>query len=484
MKRFYEQNEWVDLSRLETIKKAFSAYNLLQTETMVQNTQSIEHSLNSIQQFVTSEQISEFCSVYRDLNLSSSSLSTSNKLAGKIDTGFGSWILRPRKNSVFNASQVSVASEISTREPRTGSMISFGSFDNPPQPLPVAVDDDGFSVPPPENMHSEGDRDSDEFSDSSSFAPQQKVKFDIKEEAIKDKPEDIALAFSNVTSSLRTLPKQKVPRGRRGDRSMTDLERTLSTVPEKVYVESPSESISGFKPLGLRAWSVERVDAVVMPDGSCRAQVTGELRVVYSNHDSCIDYLNSTLASLQDGEIQIVPNPQFVTEANPGFTLHLDNLEAVKDHEVVLLMYRIQMVAPSAHHPLLPLSINAAFDADPNALRVGLSFGVKDSIKPKRVNSMKIGANVKQSGSLRSQPAPNWNQASNELIWDLDFDQLVPIVCQFDGVADLLLSFSFDLLLESSLANINWSSMSMDHTVQSGAFLLTSSPLANSVDGL
>lgn len=364
-------------------------------------------------------------------------------------------------------------------------MASFGSFDNPPQAQPVAIDDDGFSVPPPDNMHSEGDRDSDEFSDSSSFAPQQKVKFDIKEEVIKDKPEDIALAFSNVTSSLRVLPKQKVARGRRGDRSMTDLDRTLSTVPEKVYVESPNGSPNS-PPLGLQAWSVERVDAVVTPDGNCKAQISGELRVIFHNHDSCIDYLNSILASLQDGELQIVPNSQFVTDASPGLALRLENLEAVKEQEVVLLAYRVQKVAPSAQHPLLPLTVDAAFDVNSDALRVGLSFAVKDDIKPKQVNSMKLGANVTQPSVVRSQPAPDWNQSSNELIWDLDFDQPAPIVCQFDGATDLLLSLSFDLLLESSLANINWSSMAMDHTVRSGAFLLASShlPFATDEDAL
>lgn len=473
MKRFYEQNEWVDISRLETIKKALIMYNSLQAEAMSNNSQSIEMSLNSIQQFVTSEQITEFCSVYKDLNLSSSSLSTSTKLAGKIETGgFGSWILRPRKNSGYNTSQASVGSDPNIREPRTGSIVSFGSFENGLQSQ-VAVDEEGFSVPPAENMHSEPERDSDEFSDSSSFAPQQKVKFDIKEEAIKDKPEDVALAFSNVTSTLRVLPKQKNARGRR-ERGGSDLERSLSTVPEKNSALDSTSAFPSATGLGLQAWSVERVDAIVTPDGNCKAQISGELRVIFHHHDSHVEALESFISHLQGDQIQVFPNPQFISDPSPRYSLLLDNLESVKEHEVVLLMYRIQTIAPSSQHPLLPLKVDAAFDADPSAIRFGLTFAAKDSCKPMQVTPLKLGTSISQVGKVHSKPPPVWNPESNELTWEVDLDHLGPVICQLDGVASAILSLSFDFLLEDSIANFNWASMAIKHTAKSGTFLLTS----------
>ncbi|KAI0225985.1 hypothetical protein L0F63_005804 [Massospora cicadina] len=294
------------------------------------------------------------------------------------------------------------------------------------------------------------ERDSDDFSDT---------------KAIKDKPEEIALAFSNVTSSLRGLPKQKNSRERRA----SEIKRSL-TLQEKNGNAESSGALPAFE-----AWTVERVDAIVSADGSCKAQISGELRVFLADPHDHFGILNSFIALLQTKAIHFVPNSQFVTEGDLGVTLNKENLMAAKGHEIVLLVYHIQALAPSAHHPLLPLNVDIAFGANP--ARAALNFVSRDRIKPTLVNFLKLGANFTQPGVLLSRPTPSWDQTTNEAIWDLDLNPVTPIVCQFDGASEMLLSLSFDLHLETSILEVAWPSVPFKHTAHSGVFLLTSRTL-------
>lgn len=478
MRRFYEQSEWVDRSRLDTIKKAISNYNLLQIDNTKQNTQMLEQSLEAIRQFDTSGQLVEFCTIYRELNLSSSSLSTANKLTGKIDSsGFGSWILRPRKNSSLNLSDSSL------KDPNAASAVSLSSNEILSQSQPTGhVDEEGFSIPPPESARdytSDGEKDSeDEASETSSFTPAQKVKFDIREEAIKEDPNDIAKALTNITTTLRGPPpaKRGGPRGRR-ERQLSDAERPLSTVHETPTLSrSPLSVQKVLRPASEYSSSVsaepqeppisfqliEIIDAVKGSNGTLQIQVSGEVKAFISPYATTIQIQEAYMGFSQvDSKIEVSSNPQYIVSSDNGYRFQLDDIKNCLGHEIVVFKYRIYEKNISETN-LLPIDLDTAFINSQETLAI--QFCVSASFNEKKIAKIKklcLGAKVPlEAKESQTTPSPKWDSSARELTWNLDKSQPTPntfkVIGNIEGIRSLLLALEFDFTSTAPIIPITW----------------------------
>ncbi|KXN71301.1 hypothetical protein CONCODRAFT_17022 [Conidiobolus coronatus NRRL 28638] len=509
MKKFYEAAEQVDMIRIEGLKQILFQYADLQSQLYCSTLQTVEDSKMNYDINVD-ECLREFCSNYTALNVSTSSLGQNVSKQSSKDNGFGSWIMKNRKNS-----NSTIGSNISRGENTSSSSLpresTHASLEIPQAISEIPVDEEGYSIPPPHSSNSVNNEanengvhlnEDNDGSDTSSIEIQQpKVQFQIQEKAITENPEDVALAFSKVTSTLKL---QHGP-GYRSTRARRDRTRdssipafTNGTRPHSTFSE-PSEGNNGFSPItgpaSLRPISAytlrtfptspevrgttnedpllstrteETVNALIENSQLKKLVISGKVYLKV-NQNLTQEQLSELSINFSDNSYQPkLYNSKFIQQSTENTSQYAFNSELSQKligKDTCILQYNI--VKEDNFEKILPMEIYSVFNniSDQNTTQFSISINFDSNQQSKSQTlwdrfvitaSLPELNNPSERPSIYTVPMAMWNPTEQTARWSVNTTHpSFTILGQAPMTSPFPLSLDFSIRSEKSLIGLD-----------------------------
>jgi hypothetical protein len=418
--------------------------------------------------------------------------------------------MKNRKNS-----NSTIGSNISRGDNTSSSSLpresAHASLEIPQAISEIPVDEEGYSIPPPHSSTSVNNEtsengthlneDNDESDASSIEVQQPKVQFKIQEKAITENPEDVALAFSKVTSTL----KLQQGSGYRSTRARRDRTRdssipafTNGTRPHSTFSE-PSEGNNGFSPITGPA-SVRPISAYTLRTFPASPEVRGitnEEPLLSTRTEETVNALivnsqmkklaisgnvylkvNQNLTQEQLSELSInfsdssyqprLYNSKFIhqsTENTSQYTFNSELSQKLIGKDTCILQYNI--VKEDNFDKVLPMEIYSVFNniSDQNATQFSISISFDSNHQPKSQTlwdrfvitaSLPELNNTSEKPSIYTVPMAMWNPTEQTARWSVNTTHpSFTILGQAPMASPFPLSVDFSIRSEKSLLGLD-----------------------------
>jgi hypothetical protein len=311
--------------------------------------------------------------------------------------------LSTRKRSGSNSASVT------SREPE------FESLQEEPAPAPTAptslIDDEGFSVPPPDRHRALWDEPEPE-----------RLDLGIKSEPIQESEEAKSAAIEKMQQSLQMpVNRRSTVRGRRDVRNTMFSPALESPIPVAA-VES-------------RATIVEAINVILRAGAVQRLQVKGEIRVETPPRGP----LHLRIDKFERLE-KIAPNPQYLVQVadTPGeYKLDTDSLAS---RNAVLFRYQVH-----TDDTALPLLIEPAYLIKDSETRMIINYNATRPLNVTLVAAFEPGPSVT---NVQAKPAGGaWSATDRKIIWELG---------EISGAGKIIAKFATEGELQPTNVTASW----------------------------
>ena len=301
------------------------------------------------------------------------------------------------------------SASITSREPEFESL-------QEERPEPTTVDEEGFSVPPPDRHRT--------LWDEPEEAPP-KLDLGIKSAPIEESEEEKNAAISRIQQSLQ-MPSAPSRRSTLG-RGRRDVRNTMFSP----ALESPTVTESTVS----RASIVEVMNVILRAGQIQRLQVNGEIHVESPPRGP----LHVRIDRFERLE-KIAPNPQYLTQVpdTPGeYTLDTDTLAS---RNALLFKYQVH-----TDHTPLPLTLEPAFLIKNGETRMILNYTATRLLPVTITATFEPGPSVT---NVQAKPVGGaWSASSRKITWDLG---------QVEGSGKIIAKFTTDGELQPANVTASW----------------------------